>query len=157
MIDRYMEPKHMVDYTRLEYGNKRKTTIPQYQATLIVLETQILGAVDQPVLAGASVPASTSVPKVPAQTIETVPAISMATSSAPTVGLGVPTHGMRLIRLAKAKVMKLVEEFQSYVKEAIETTLVPQKENLEASGEEQKSGDLTTFDSKSISFSIIMS
>ncbi|KAK4357766.1 hypothetical protein RND71_023376 [Anisodus tanguticus] len=112
-IDRYIEPKHMVDYTRLE-------------------------DVDQPVLAGASVPTSTLVLEVPAQTIEIVPAIYMATSSAPAVGLGVPAHSMRLIRLAKAKVMKLVDEFQAYVKEAIETTLVPQKENLEAAREELK-------------------
>ncbi|KAJ8534895.1 hypothetical protein K7X08_016623 [Anisodus acutangulus] len=107
-IDRYIEPKQMVDYTRLEYVS-------------------------------ASFPASTSVPEVPAQTTKIVPATSEATSSAPAVGPGVPAYGMRLIRLDEAKVTKWDEEFPSYVKEAIETDLVPQKENLEVVREEQKS------------------
>ncbi|KAK4379548.1 hypothetical protein RND71_001410 [Anisodus tanguticus] len=54
-IDRYKESIKMVDYTRLEYGKERKTTVPQSQATMIILDTQLLGAVDQ------HVPTSTSV------------------------------------------------------------------------------------------------
>ncbi|KAJ8532051.1 hypothetical protein K7X08_011974 [Anisodus acutangulus] len=110
-IDRYTEPKQMVDYTRLEH-------------------------VYQPIPADASVTISTSVLEVPTPTTETALAIYVATSSAPSVGLGIPSHGMRLIRLTEAKVNKLIEEFPAYVKEAIETTLAPHKENLEAVREE---------------------
>ncbi|KAJ8551644.1 hypothetical protein K7X08_021659 [Anisodus acutangulus] len=76
----------MVEYTRLEYGNKRMTTIPQCQATPIVLDTQILSIVDYPTRAGTSVLSSTSVLKVPAPTTKIVPTTSMATSSAPDAG-----------------------------------------------------------------------
>ncbi|KAJ8571096.1 hypothetical protein K7X08_038068 [Anisodus acutangulus] len=130
-IDRYTEPKQMVDYSQLGYC-KKKTTIPQYQDTLIVLDTQLLSAVDQPTLAGVTVPTSTLVSEVLAQTTEIVPATSMATSSAPAVGLGILAHGIRYIRVAEANMTKLVEEFTAYVKEAIETTLAPHKANLEA-------------------------
>ncbi|KAK4342409.1 hypothetical protein RND71_038225 [Anisodus tanguticus] len=99
----------------------------------------ILGAVYQPIPADASVPISTSVLEVPTPTIETTPAIYVATSSAPSMGLGILSHGMRLIRLTEAKVKKLIKEFPAYVKEAIETALAPHKENLEAVREEQKS------------------
>ncbi|KAJ8542097.1 hypothetical protein K7X08_016963 [Anisodus acutangulus] len=108
-------------------------------ATSIVLDIQILGAVDQPVPADALVLTSTSVPDVPAPTQETAPATSVATSSSPSVELGIPAYGMRLIRLAKAKVTQMIEEFSSYVKESIETTVAPHKENLEAVREEKKS------------------
>ncbi|KAK4360628.1 hypothetical protein RND71_019580 [Anisodus tanguticus] len=138
-IDRYTEPKQTVDYTRLEYGNKRKTTIPQSQVTLIMLDIQILGSVDQHVPIGTSIPASTSAPKVPTPTTDTASTTSVATSSVPASGPGIPTHGMRLIFIAEANVIKLVEEFPAYVKEAIETTLAPNKTNLEAVREEQKS------------------
>ncbi|KAJ8568926.1 hypothetical protein K7X08_032663 [Anisodus acutangulus] len=104
----------MMDYTRLEY-------------------------VDHPDPIDTSVPASTSVPKVLAPTTEIVPVTSVATSSASATGPFILAHGVILIRLAKDKVTKLVEEFPSYIKEAIHTTLVPHKANLEAVREEQKS------------------
>ncbi|KAJ8550124.1 hypothetical protein K7X08_033831 [Anisodus acutangulus] len=113
-IDRYMEPKQTVDYTRLEY-------------------------VDQPVPTDASVPTSTSVLEILAPTTEAAPATSMATSSALVVGPDISAHGMRLIRLIEAKIMQLIDEFSAYVKEAIETALMPHKENLEVVREEQKS------------------
>ncbi|KAJ8550021.1 hypothetical protein K7X08_033728 [Anisodus acutangulus] len=138
-IDKYTEPKQTVDYTRLEYGNKRKTTIPQSQATLIMLDIQILGSVDQHGPTGTSIPASTLAPKVPTPTTNTTSTRSVATSSVPASGPCIPTHGMRLIFIAEAKVIKLVEEFPAYVKEAIETTLTPHKTNLKAVREEQKS------------------
>ncbi|KAJ8546515.1 hypothetical protein K7X08_032392 [Anisodus acutangulus] len=71
-------------------------------------------------------------PEVLSLLIETALATFVATSSAPIAGLGVPAHGMRLIRLVEAKVTKLVEKFLAYVKEAIDITLAPHKENLEA-------------------------
>ncbi|KAK4359792.1 hypothetical protein RND71_022021 [Anisodus tanguticus] len=67
------------------------------------------------------------------------PAISVATFSAPTVELGIPAHGMRLIRITESKVTHLVKKFHDYVKEGIETALAPYKENLEAVRKEQKS------------------
>ncbi|KAJ8538132.1 hypothetical protein K7X08_014672 [Anisodus acutangulus] len=63
----------------------------------------------------------------------------MATSSIPDAGQGIPSDGIRLIRLVEAKVTKLVEEFHAYVKEAIETALAPNKADLEVVKEEQKS------------------
>ncbi|KAJ8573457.1 hypothetical protein K7X08_009968 [Anisodus acutangulus] len=73
-----------------------------------------------------------SSPRGPAPTKKTAPATFVATSSAPDEGQGIPAHGMRLIRLVEVKVMQLIEEFPTYVKEATETTLTPYKENLEA-------------------------
>ncbi|KAJ8567190.1 hypothetical protein K7X08_019398 [Anisodus acutangulus] len=95
--------------------------------------------VEQPVPADALVPTSTSVSEVPTPTIETTPATSVATSSAPAAGPSIIVHGIRLIRLVEAKVAQLIEEFPAYVKEDIETTLTPHKENLEAVREERKS------------------
>ncbi|KAJ8554434.1 hypothetical protein K7X08_025112 [Anisodus acutangulus] len=99
----------------------------------------ILGVVDQPDPTDVSVPTSTSVLEVLAPTTKTAPATSLATSSSPVVGPGIPAYGMRLIRLVEAKVTKLVDEFPAYVKEAIETALAPHKKNLEAVRDEQKS------------------
>ncbi|KAK4370257.1 hypothetical protein RND71_009732 [Anisodus tanguticus] len=138
-IYRYTEPKQTVDYTRLEYGNKRKIIVPQSQATPIVLDTEILGSVDQPSPVSTSVPDSTSFPQVLAPTTETVSTKYMSISSVPTVGPGIPTYSMRLIFMVEDKVMKLVEEFLAYVKEAIQTALAPHKANLEAVRAEQKS------------------
>ncbi|KAJ8574142.1 hypothetical protein K7X08_025947 [Anisodus acutangulus] len=119
-----------VDYNRLEHGNKKKTTVSKPRATPIVLDTQILSAVDQPASASTSVPATTK---------KSVLATSLAIASIPVVGQGIPSQDMRLIRLVEAKVTKLVEEFSAYVKKPIKTTLAPHKAYLEAVKEEQKS------------------
>ncbi|KAK4345075.1 hypothetical protein RND71_035251 [Anisodus tanguticus] len=118
---------------------KNDTGVPQIDRIDMYIEPKQMVDYTQLKYASASFPASTSVLEVPAQTTETVPATSMATSSAPATGPGVPAYGMRLIRLDEAKVTKWVEEFPSYVKEAIEIDLVPHKENLEVVREEQKS------------------
>ncbi|XP_060211605.1 uncharacterized protein LOC132639137 [Lycium barbarum] len=67
----------------------------------------------------------------PAAATNTAPSTSRATPSASSPGTDIPREGMRLIRLADAKVNKLVNELPGFIKDAIELALAPQAAALE--------------------------
>ncbi|KAJ8549971.1 hypothetical protein K7X08_033678 [Anisodus acutangulus] len=77
MIDRSTKVEQTVDYTRLEYGNKRKKTISLSSAPTTVLDIHVLGTSDQPVPADTSFPVATS---------DLISTIYVATTSVPASG-----------------------------------------------------------------------